>query len=100
VCHQLAYSLPEDNQYVGIFVNITKSQADQEKLARLRAQTVAQAQELLQHQITMAQQISRFLGESAARGEKLVENLMNMASEGAGESTAEEDWRSGTYTSK
>lgn len=100
VCHQLAYSLPEDNQYVGIFVNITKSQANQEKLARLRAQTVAQAQELLQHQITMAQQISRFLGESAAQGERLVENLMNMASEGTGEAAAEDDWRSSTYTSK
>jgi iron only hydrogenase large subunit-like protein/uncharacterized Fe-S cluster-containing protein len=100
VCHQLTYGLPEDNQYVGIFVNITKSQADQEKLDRLRAQTVAQAQELLQHQVTMAQQISRFLGESAAQGERLVENLLSMASEGTREAQAEDDWRSSTYTSK
>jgi uncharacterized Fe-S cluster-containing protein len=100
VCHQLMYSLPEDNQHVGIFVNITKSQADQEKLDKLRAQTVAQAQELLEHQITMAQQISRFLGESAAQGERLVENLMSMASEGTREAQTEDDWRSNTYTSR
>jgi len=82
-------------------VNITRSQADREKLDQLRAQTIAQAQELLEHQIDMAQRIGQFLGESAAQGEKLVENLMNMArSEQQSGAEEGEDWQRSTYTSK
>jgi len=101
ICHQIIYSLAEENQYVGIFVNITRSQADREKLDQLRAQTIAQAQELLEHQIDMAQRIGQFLGESSAQGEKLVENLMNMArSEQQSGAEEGEDWQRSTYTSK
>ncbi len=100
VCHQILYPLPEEQQYVGIFVNITTSQADREKLDKLRAQTIAQAQELLQHQISMAQQIGQFLGESAARGEKLVENLMGMAGEREAGPKEGDDWLADTYTSR
>jgi len=78
-CHQIIYSLPEDRQVVGIFVNITNSRDSQQKLDEMRAQTVRQAQDLLHHQITMAQNIAKFLGESTAHGEKLVENLRRIA---------------------
>lgn len=78
-CHQIIYSLPEDRQYVGIFINITHSRDSQHKLDEMRAQTVRQAQDLLHHQITMAQNIAKFLGESTAHGEKLVENLRRIA---------------------
>lgn len=81
ICHQILYTLPEEHQYVGIFVNITNSQASQTKLDHLRVQTIAQARELLEHQISMAQKIGQFLGESTARGEALVEKLMEMADE-------------------
>jgi transcriptional regulator of heat shock response len=81
ICHQIIYTLPEEHQYVGIFVNITNSQANQTKLDHLRVQTIAQAKELLEHQISMAQRIGQFLGESTARGEALVEKLMEMADE-------------------
>ena len=49
-------------------VNITNSRANQEKLDQLRAQTVLQARELLDHQIRMAENLARFLGESTAQG--------------------------------
>ena len=78
-CHQIIYSLPEDRQVVGIFVNITNSRDSQQKLDAMRAQTVRQAQDLLNHQITMAQTMAKFLGESTAHGEKLVENLRRIA---------------------
>ena len=81
LCHQILYSLPQERQYVGIFVNITRSQADKEKLSQLQAATTLQARELLEHQLGMAQKIAQFLGESAARGEQLVENLMELAGE-------------------
>jgi PAS domain S-box-containing protein len=80
-CHQIMYSLRDESQYVGIFVNITKSQASERKLDQLREQTIMQARELLQHQLGMAQSIATFLGESSAKGEQLVQNLLRQAAE-------------------
>lgn len=101
-CHQIMYPLREERQYVGILVNITHSRANQEKLDQLRSQTVLQARELLDHQIRMAEQLARFLGESTARGEDLVEKLMLLA-DGEGQSKPEKksgQWLRDMYTSK
>ena len=81
VTHQLHYRLPEENQLVGIFVNITGSRNSQKKLDRVRAETIHQARDLLQHQLDMAETIARALGESTARGESLVEKLLALAEE-------------------
>jgi PAS domain S-box-containing protein len=81
ICHQIIYPLRDENQHVGIFVNITDLQANQDKLKRLRAETVQQAQELLQNQISMAQRIAGFLGKSTAKSEELIEQLLKMAEE-------------------
>jgi uncharacterized Fe-S cluster-containing protein len=81
LCHQILYRLEAENQYVGIFINITNSQANEEKLQQLQSQTAQQARELLEHQITMAQQIAKLLGESTARGEELVRNLLRYAND-------------------
>ena len=88
VCHEILYPLREENQYVGILVNVTNHRASQQKLDHLRSQTVIQARELLDHQIAMAQRLAQFLGESTARGEDLVEKLMMLADE-VGEGKAE-----------
>jgi uncharacterized Fe-S cluster-containing protein len=81
VCHQILYPLVEENQYIGILVNITNNRANQQKLDHLRAQTLVQARELLGHQIEMAQRMAQFLGENTAKGEDLVEKLMVLANE-------------------
>ena len=79
VCHVLLYPLRDERQFVGIFVNVTKSSTNEKLLSKLRSRTVTQAQELLEHQISMAQELAKFLGESTARGEVLVQNLMELA---------------------
>lgn len=81
VFHQLLYPLPENHQYVGIFVNITDSRASQEKLEQMKDQTIKQARELLDHQIRMAQGIAKYIGESTARTEELVHDILNLASD-------------------
>lgn len=81
VCHQLAYRLPEEKQYVGIFIDVTNLQASERKLTELRTETYRQARDLLDHQLQMAQKMAQFLGESTARGEELVENLMKLTGE-------------------
>lgn len=83
VCHQLIYKLKEENQIVGIFVDVTKNLTDTRKLDDLRRQTIIQARELLNHQIEMAQKMAQFLGENTARGEILVENLIQLTADPA-----------------
>lgn len=79
LCRGLFYRLLDESQYVGIFVNISDTAASRRQLDDLRQQTIAQARELLDHQITLAQNIACMLGESTAQGEGLVANLMKLA---------------------
>lgn len=81
VCHQILYPLPGERQYVGIFVNVTHSQSHQKALSRLRAQTVLQAHELLEQQISMAETIAACLGENTAKSQALLDQLAELAEE-------------------
>ena len=102
VCHQVMYAMREERQYVGIFHNITHSRTSQQKLDELRSRTLMQAEELLQHQVAMAQKIGRFLGESAAQGELLVENLRRLVKDEPADrkEPRSPSWLKDTYTSK
>ncbi|OQA05553.1 MAG: Iron hydrogenase 1 [bacterium ADurb.Bin374] len=84
VAHQIVYPLRDEKQIVGIFVNVTMAQKSREQLDDLRLQTISQARELLTHQVEMAQQMAKLLGESSARGEELVENLLRLVSDTPG----------------
>jgi iron only hydrogenase large subunit-like protein/uncharacterized Fe-S cluster-containing protein len=96
-CHQILYKLHEENQYIGIFVDITKNVSDVEKLDSLRKKTIQQAQELLDHQVEMAQQLAKLLGENAAKGETLVENLLELTQD---KQKKNKNWLRDTYTTK
>ncbi len=78
IAHQIIYRLEAENQLVGIFVNITGSKQSIEELARLRSKTIQQAREMLEHQVQMAQQMAKYLGESTAQGESIIENLLKL----------------------
>jgi iron only hydrogenase large subunit-like protein/uncharacterized Fe-S cluster-containing protein len=75
-CRQIIYPLKAERQIVGIFVSLTANVASQEKLDHLKQQTVTKARELLEGQVEMARRIVEFLGESTARSEDLVDELM------------------------
>jgi iron only hydrogenase large subunit-like protein len=77
ICHVVAYSLPEQRQYVGIFMDITDRQSSREKLDELKSETLIKAQELVDHQIGMAQELAKFLGEHTAKGELLLKRLID-----------------------
>ncbi|MBU2553135.1 MAG: 4Fe-4S binding protein [Bacteroidetes bacterium] len=77
MCHQMHYHIKESNQMVGIFVDITDTFMTREKLKEVKRDTLLQARELIDHQVDMAQEIARFLGESSARGEMLMKKLMS-----------------------
>ena len=77
MCHQMHYHIKESNQLVGIFVDITDTFMTREKLKEVKRDTLLQARELIDHQVDMAQEIARFLGESSAQGEMLMKKLMS-----------------------
>ncbi|MBL1211736.1 MAG: 4Fe-4S binding protein [Ignavibacteriae bacterium] len=100
-CHQILYKLEDENQYVGVFVDITKSLSNSEKFDKLRVKTILQAEELMNHQIEMAQNIAKFLGESTAKGEELVDNLIKLTeNNGKKSSNRSGEWLKDIYTSK
>ena len=78
ICNEIIYRLKDENQIVGIFVNVTRNKRDLEELDDMKRNTIMQAQDLLGHQIEMAQSLAKFLGENTAKGEALVENLLKI----------------------
>ena len=100
-CHQLIYKMPEEDQYIGIFVDISENIINVEKLDTLRKDTINKAEELLEHQIEMAQQLAKLLGESTAKGESLVENLLKITQDEKMQNySRKKNWLWDTRTSK
>ncbi|MEX1376181.1 MAG: [Fe-Fe] hydrogenase large subunit C-terminal domain-containing protein [Eubacteriales bacterium] len=75
--HQLSYYLPEEKQFVGIYVDISAVRSNEAKLQAMRTKTLEQVQKLLNHQVEMAQEMTKFLGESTAKSEALMEGLLD-----------------------
>jgi PAS domain S-box-containing protein len=71
------YALRREKQYVGIFTNITTSRLNAERLEKVKNETIDQARELHAHQIEMARNFANFLGEYTAKGEQLVQKLVD-----------------------
>jgi hypothetical protein len=79
VCRQIIYPLPQEGQVACILVSLEDSRSAAAKVEHLRSTTLAQAQQLLEHQISMAQEIAKYLGESTAHGEELVRKIIELS---------------------
>ena len=73
---EVVYALRAEHQYVGMFINVTSDEQDTERLRKVKDETVTQARELHAHQIEMAKNFANFLGEYTAKGEQLVNKLL------------------------
>jgi Ni,Fe-hydrogenase I large subunit len=76
IAREIVYALRAEKQYVGIFINITTDHLNAERLQKVKDDTAVQARELHEHQIEMARQFANFLGEYTAKGEQLVNKLI------------------------
>ena len=81
VARQLIYALRAEKQYVGIFINMTPGNVSARRLEKIKDETIQQAEELYQHQIAMARNFANFLGEYTAKGEQLVQKLLEAVKE-------------------
>ncbi len=76
--HTTAYTIPNQDQYIGIFMDVTAFEHNQEALSDIKTETLHKAHELLEHQVAMAQDLARFLGEHTAKEEYLLNRLIEL----------------------
>jgi iron only hydrogenase large subunit-like protein len=79
--HEILYPLREEGQYVGIYADISKIKYDAKQLDVIKAQTIVQAKEFLDHQVRFAQEMAHYLGKSTAKSEELAKQLINLYDE-------------------
>jgi PAS domain S-box-containing protein len=75
------YRLEEENVLIGIFANITKTKEDEDRITRMRTETLANAQEVIEKQMRMAQEIASILGETTSETRVLLRKLTDLARE-------------------
>ncbi|MCL2045975.1 MAG: 4Fe-4S binding protein [Oscillospiraceae bacterium] len=76
--HEVLYALREENQYVGIYSDISKLEMTEEQLGIVKEQTVYHAREFLEHQIRFSQEMAHFLGQSTAKSEEIARRLISL----------------------
>ncbi len=79
----IVYALKAEKQYVGIFIAIPSGRVSAERLAKIKEETIQQARELYDHQIAMAKDFAVYLGEYTAKGEELVQKIVDAVKEDA-----------------
>ena len=75
------YKLQDENMIIGLFSNITKTKSDEDKIARIRSETIDNAQRVIEQQMRMAQEIAGILGETTSETRVLLRKLTDIARE-------------------
>jgi iron only hydrogenase large subunit-like protein len=70
--------LEKEEVLIGIFSDITKEKQQREKLDRMTEETLGKAQEVINKQMRVAQEIAGLLGETTAETKVLLTKLMNL----------------------
>ena len=76
--HEILYALRDEEQYVGIFSDISRITYDDSQLDVIKAQMVAHAREFLEHQVKFAQEMAHYLGKSTAQSEEMAQRLIDL----------------------
>ena len=79
--HEILYALRGENQYVGIYSNISQVKFDDSQIDLIKRQTLEHVKELLDHQISFSQQLAHFLGKNTAQSEDLVRQITDLFDE-------------------
>ena len=74
--HQVVYYLPAEKQYVGIYMDLSNIKLNEAKIQSARDKTIQRVEQLIAQNLEMAQKMADYLGESAARSETLLEELI------------------------
>jgi len=94
--HEILYALREEHQYVGLYSDISKIKFDSKQLDAIKIQTLAHAQEFLEHQVKFAQEMAHYLGQSTAKSEEIAMRLIELYQESGSSEGSREGAREGT----
>lgn len=81
ITRQIIFPLEREKIAVGIFVNVTEEQRQKEQLDQVKTQTIRRAQEVIDKQMTVAQEIAGLLGETTAETKVLLGRLIKLMQE-------------------
>jgi uncharacterized Fe-S cluster-containing protein len=76
--HEILYALRDEEQYVGVFADVSKIKFDSGQLDVIKRETLLRAREFLDHQIRFAQEMAHFLGKSTARSEEIAKQIIDL----------------------
>ncbi|HSW10425.1 MAG TPA: [Fe-Fe] hydrogenase large subunit C-terminal domain-containing protein [Bacillota bacterium] len=83
IAQQTIFYVPEHEIVVGIFTDVTAGERQREKAAAVRSATVARAQDVMNKQMKVAQEIAGLLGETTAETKVLLTKLIRVIEEGS-----------------
>jgi len=79
--HEVLHTLRDEQQYVGTYTDISRLKFDSRQIDLVKRQTLEQAKELLDQQISFSQEMAHYLGRSTAQNEEFVRRLMALFSD-------------------
>lgn len=82
VVRQYVFTPENQDIVIGIFTDITADHQRQDELARLKATTLERAQDVIDKQMRVAQEIAGLLGETTAETKVLLSQLMRLMQDG------------------
>jgi iron only hydrogenase large subunit-like protein/uncharacterized Fe-S cluster-containing protein len=78
VAWQAIFYVEKDDILIGIFVDITQEKKQRERFSRVTDETLEKAQEVINKQMKVAQEIAGLLGETTAETKVQLTKLMNL----------------------
>lgn len=86
--HEVVFPMQDDNEYVGIYTDISGLKIDGYQIDLIKRQTLENAKDLLRQQIAFSQDLAAYIGRNEAKGEALVKQIVALL-EDTGERSAE-----------
>lgn len=75
------YRLQNENTLIGIYSRASTTKEEEDRIARMRAETLENAQQVISKQMRMAQEIASILGETTSETRVLLRKLTELAQE-------------------
>ncbi len=85
VTWQAVFYVEQEDVLIGIFADITMENEQREKLALMKGETLTKAQEVIDKQMRVAQEIAGLLGETTAETKVLLTKLIKLIKNGDGQ---------------
>ena len=77
--HIITFPLKEEEQWVGMLVDISKIEQQREEIVKLKGELLEKSQEVINKQMRVAQEIAGLLGETTAETKAILLRLIELA---------------------